>query len=70
MLQNTPAFCGDSAGDVELRISMSSHAELARELSPAARSFVQRLLCADVTQVIIPLMPPPRWPPDAPRWPP
>ena len=31
MLQNTPAFCGDSAGDVELRISMSSHAELARE---------------------------------------
>ena len=38
---------------------MSSHAELARELSPAARSFVQRLLCADVTQVIIPLMPPP-----------
>ena len=45
-------------------------AELARELSPAARSFVQRLLCADVTQVIIPLMPPPRWPPDAPRWPP
>ena len=70
MLQNTPAFSGDSAGDVELRISMSSHAELARELSPAARSFVQRLLCADVTQVIIPLMPPPRWPPDAPRWPP
>ncbi|KOO35490.1 phosphoenolpyruvate carboxylase kinase 1, partial [Chrysochromulina tobinii] len=50
VLQNTPAFSGDSAGDVELRISMSSHAELARELSPAARSFVQRLLCADVTQ--------------------
>ena len=37
---------------------MSSHAELARELSPAARSFVQRLICADVTQVIIPTMPP------------
>jgi hypothetical protein len=56
---------------------MSSHAELARELSPAARSFVQRLLYADVTQVIIstmartmpslraPLMHL-RWPPDGP----
>lgn len=50
MLHNTPAFRGDRAADVEMRIQSNFHTELSKSLSSSARQFIGGLLTLEASQ--------------------